>query len=77
MEWYSYKESIVRPRNIGLRGVKLGIIVFPRRVYRWMKAAAGSSIIMKKNKGLVWAKRFLLQRMALRWFGRIRALQQP
>ncbi|MGB9806718.1 MAG: nucleoside phosphorylase [Thermoproteota archaeon] len=61
MEWLSNEESIVKPEEFApkeLSFVKLGIIVFIRRVYEWMKSAASPHIRVEKEEGLVGAKRF-------------------
>lgn len=61
MEWLSNEESIVKPEEFAPRElsfVKLGIIVFIRRVYEWMKSVASSHIRIEKEEGLIGAKRF-------------------
>ena len=60
LNWYSDQESIVKPEKFAPRNldfVKLGVIVFIRRVYNWMKVAA-PDIILEKEESIVGAKRF-------------------
>jgi len=60
MEWFANEESIIMPEDFApkdMKFVKLGIIVFVKRVYEWMKAAA-SNIAFERDEGIVGGKRF-------------------
>ena len=68
--WYSDQESIVKPEKFAPKNldfVKFGVIVFIRRVYNWMKAAA-PDIILEKEESVVGAKRFFATESGLAVF---------
>jgi len=70
LNWYSGQESIVKPEKFAPRNldfVKFGVIVFIRRVYNWMKAAA-PDIILEKEESVVGAKRFFATESGLAVF---------
>jgi uridine phosphorylase len=69
MEWFSEEESIVKPiAPKDLEFVRLGMIVFVRRVYEWMKSAASSVITLEKEGGVVGAKHFFVTKDGLAVF---------
>jgi len=60
MKWFSNEESIVKPEDFAPKDmgfVKLGIILFVKRVYEWMKAAT-PNIALEREESIVGAKRF-------------------
>ena len=70
LNWYSSQESIVKPEKFAPKNldfVKFGVIVFIRRVYNWMKAAA-PDIILEKEESIVGAKRFFATESGLAVF---------
>jgi uridine phosphorylase len=63
MKWFSNGDSIVKPEDFApkdLGFVKLGVIVFIRRVYDWMRVASRDVIVSEKEEGIVGAKRFFV-----------------
>jgi uridine phosphorylase len=70
VEWFSEGESVVKPEEFApkdLGSVSLGIIVFVKRVYEWMKAAT-CGIAFEREEGVVGAKRFFVTKDGLAVF---------
>ena len=60
MQWYSKERSLIKPKHFApkdLNFVRLGIMVFIKRVYEWMRAAS-NNIILEREGSLGGAHRF-------------------
>ncbi|MEM1570488.1 MAG: nucleoside phosphorylase [Candidatus Bathyarchaeia archaeon] len=54
MQWYSRGRSLINPKHFALKELgflKLGVIVFIKRVYEWMRTTAGDVTIEKHDLG--------------------------
>ncbi|MBS7618434.1 hypothetical protein KEJ25_07530, partial [Candidatus Bathyarchaeota archaeon] len=60
MQWYSKGRSLINPKHFTLKELsllKLGVIVFIKRVYEWMRTAA-EDIIIEKNEAVLATRGF-------------------
>jgi len=65
MEWFSDEESVVKPEALAPKDMgflRLGVVVFVKRVYDWMRAAVLGDVVLEREGGVVGAKRFFVVR---------------
>ena len=71
IQWYSKgKKSVINPKHFApkdLNFVKLGVMVFVKRVYIWMRAAA-NNVVIEKSEGVVGALNFFTTKDGLAVF---------
>ena len=56
MEWFSDEESVVKPEALApedMGSLRLGVVVFVKRVYDWMRAAALGDVVLERE-GVLW-----------------------
>jgi len=56
MEWFSDEESVVKPEALApedMGFLRLGVVVFVKRVYDWMRAAVLGDVVLERE-GVLW-----------------------
>jgi hypothetical protein len=56
MEWFSDEESVVKPEALAPKDMgflRLGVVVFVKRVYDWMRAAVLGDVVLERE-GVLW-----------------------